>query len=156
MRLRVAWTEQEHMAQYRLACAAWDVLTAEQRRRLLGSEWKEFAKQDTGHTQADFTNAIMTRALGKPDNGEAFEKAVAAWAKERARLHAAFIEAYRRERLIVFAMDINSGAMAHGANVAANAAFAELYLAEANAFRCIVQEAYVNPQARCARAAEAA
>ena len=152
MRLRMAWTEQEHIAQYRLCRAAWDVLTAEQRQRLLGGEWKEFAKQDTGHAYADFTTAVMTRALGKPNDAEAFEKAVAAWPKERAPLHAAFIKADKRERLIVFAMDINSGAMAHGANVAANAAFAKLYMAETEAFRRIVQAAYVNPQARCAKA----
>lgn len=153
MRLRMMWTEQEHLAQYRFARDVWGVLTPEQQKKLLAGEWKDFAKQDTGHTRGDFTEKVTIRALGKPDDKAAFDAAIAAWSKQRAPLHAAVAEAENNERRIVFAMDLNSEPMANAANVKANAAFSALYAAEADATRRIVQAAYRDPSARCAKAA---
>lgn len=153
MRLRMRWTEQEHLAQYRFARAVWEVLTPEQQGKLIAGEWKTYAAQETGHTRADATAKVITRALGKPDNKAAFEQAVATWSQAREPLHAAVSLTENNERRIVFAMDLNSEVMAHEASLKANEAFAKLYLAEAEATRRIVQAGYVNPQARCAKAA---
>ena len=152
MRLRIAWTEQEHLAQYRFARDVWNVLTPEQRGKLLAGEWRQFAKQDTGHTRDDFTEKTIVRALGKPDDKAAFDSAIAAWSKQRAPLHAAVMEAENNERLIVFAMDLNSEPMAQAASLKANTTFSTLCLAEGDAFRRIVQAAYRNPSARCVKA----
>ncbi|MBX7207164.1 MAG: hypothetical protein K1X78_02525 [Verrucomicrobiaceae bacterium] len=156
MRLRMIWTEQEHLAQYRFARAVWSVLMPEQQAKLIAGEWKEFAKQDTGHTRGDATAKIIIRALGKPDDQAAFDAALAAWSAQRTPLHAAVEEAENTERRIVFAMDLNSEAMAHAANLKANAAYSALYTAEADAVRRIVQAAYRDPAARCAKAATTA
>ena len=156
MRLRMIWTEQEHLAQYRFAWAVWSVLMPEQQAKLIAGEWKEFAKQDTGHTRGDATAKIIIRALGKPDDQAAFDAAITAWSAQRSPLHAAVEEAENAERCIVFAMDLNSEAMAHAANLKANAAYSALYTAEADAVRRIVQAAYRDPAARCAKAATAA
>lgn len=153
MRLRMAWTQQEHLAQYRFARAVWDVLTPDQQAKLIAGEWKKFAKQDTGHTRGDATAKIITRALGKPDDQAAFDAAIAAWSAQRLPLHAAVDEAENTERRIVFAMDLNSESMAHAANEKATTAYAALYTAEADAIRRIVQVAYHDPSARCAKAA---
>ncbi len=153
MRLRMIWTQQEHLAQYRFAHAVWDVLTPEQQALLIAGDWKTYATQDTGHTHADASAKVIIRALGKPDNKAAFDTAVAVWAKEREPLHAAVAKNANDERRLVFAMDLNSEPLAHHANLAANDAFTQLYLAEADAFRRIVQDGYTNPETRCAKAA---
>lgn len=153
MRLRMVWTQQEHLAQYRFARDVWTVLTPEQQTKLIAGEWKPYAKQDTGHTRADATAKIVTRALGKPDDQAAFDAAVTAWSRQRARLHSTVTETEHAERRIVFAMDLNSESMAHAASEKATAAYAALYTAEADAIRRIVQAAYRDPAARCATAA---
>jgi Spy/CpxP family protein refolding chaperone len=156
MRLRMVWTRQEHLAQYRFARAVWDVLTPEQQAKLIAGEWKPFAKQDTGHTRGDATAKIITRALGKPDDQAAFDAAIAAWSAQRLPLHAKVEKTEHAERRIVFAMDLNSESMAHAANEKATTAYAALYNAEADAIRRIVQAAYRDPAARCAKAAATA
>lgn len=153
MRLRMVWTQQEHLAQYRFARAVWEVLTPVQQAKLIAGEWKEFAKQDTGHTRGDFTAKTIIRALGKPDDNAAFEEALAAWSKQREPLHAEVELAENAERCIVFAMDLNSESMTQAAIEKATAAYAVLYTAEADATRRIVQAAYRDPAARCAKAA---
>lgn len=153
MRLRMAWTEQEHLAQYRFARAVWEVLTPVQQGKLIAGEWKTYAPQDTGHTRGDATAKIITRALGKPDHSDAFETTAAAWSRERIPMHAAVTDTENRERRIVFAMDLNSEAHAHQAALVANSAYKRLYLAEAEATRRIVQAGYDDPAARCAKAA---
>lgn len=153
MRLRMLWTQQEDLAQYRFARDVWSVLTPDQQQKLLSGEWKAYAKQETGHTYDDATAKIILRALGKPDDKAAFDAAVAAWAEQRAPLHAAVAKTQRAERCIVFAMDGNSEAMAHDASVKATTAYAALFSAEADAIRRIVQAAYRDPSARCESAA---
>ncbi len=153
MRLRMIWTEQEHLAQFRFARAVWDILTPEQQSHLLAGGWKAFAKQDTGHTRGDFMERIVTRALGKPDDQAALDSAIADWSKQRAPLHAALTQAEDDERCIVFAMDLNSESMAHAASLGENAAFSALYIAEADAMRRVVQGAYRDPSNRCVKAA---
>lgn len=152
MRLRMVWTQQEHLAQYRFARDTWNVLTADQQAKLISGEWKAYAKQETGHTRADATAKIITRALGKPDNKAAFDAAVAAWSARRASLHAVVIQTETDERRIVFAMDLNNELMAYQASQDATAAYSALYLAEADSIRQIVQLAYVEPEGRCAKA----
>ncbi|MCP5560647.1 MAG: hypothetical protein H7A55_23140 [Verrucomicrobiaceae bacterium] len=153
MQLRMKWTAQEHLAQYRFARAVWEVLDAERQQKLIAGEWKTYASQDTGHTRGDATAKIITRALGKVDDKDAFAAATSQWSTERATLHQAVADTENRERCIVFAMDLNSEAMAHRANDAATQAYAALYLAEADAIRRIVHAAYQDPKARCAKAA---
>lgn len=154
MDLRIQWTRQEHLAQYRFARDVWDVLTSEQQEKLLSGAWKSYAKQGTGHSRGDATAKIITRALGKPDDAETFASAVAAWSTERVPLHQALTDAENRERRIVFAMDRNSASMADAAAVAETDTYSALYLAEADSIRRIVQAAYREPQDRCAKAAE--
>jgi Spy/CpxP family protein refolding chaperone len=156
MRLRMLWTEQEHLAQYRFAQAIWKVLTPEQQVKLLSGGWKAYAKQDTGHTRGDSTAKIITRALGVPDDKAAFDAAAASWSKERVPLHANLTEAENNERRIVFAMDLNSESMVHSANLKANVAYAALYTAEADAVRRIVHASYREPKAKCQQASTAA
>lgn len=153
MRLRMAWTQQEHLAQVRFARAVWQVLKPEQQAKLIAGEWKPYAKQDTGHTRGDATAKIITRALGKPDDKTAFEAAVTVWSQKRVVLHATLEEAENRERRIVFAMDLNSESMAHAASKDATEAYAALYSAEADAIRAIVQAAYRDPMPLCEKAA---
>jgi len=153
MRLRMAWTQQEHLAQVRFARAVWQVLKPEQQAKLIAGEWKPYAKQDTGHTRGDATAKIITRALGKPDDKTAFETAVTAWSQKRAILHATLEAAENHERRIVFAMDLNSESMAHAASKVATEAYAALYSAEADAIRGIVQAAYRDPMPLCEKAA---
>lgn len=156
MRLRMIWTQQEHLAQYRFARAVWEVLTPEQQQRLLAGEWKTYAKQDTGHTRGDATVKIIARALGKPDDQAALDAAIASWAKQREPLHAALTVAENDERRIVFAMDLNSESMAHEANARVIAAYTALYNAEADAIRRIVQVSYREAGTRCKNAATVA
>lgn len=153
MRLRMVWTQQEHLAQYRFARDVWNVLTPEQQTRLITGEWRQYAKQDTGHTRGDATAKVITRALGKPEDQAAFDSAVTTWSQRRQSLHAVVTETEHSERRIVFAMDLNSEAMAHAANLKATAAYSALYLAEADAIRRIVQSAYHDPAVRCEKAA---
>lgn len=156
MHVRMLWTEQEHLAQYRFACDVWGVLDGDQGKMLLAGEWKAYAKQDTGHTRGDATGRIITRALGKPDDRAAFEKSLTEWSKTRVPLHTAVSESESRERRIVFAMDLNSEAMAIEANRAATVAYSRLYLSEADAIRKIVQVSYKDPKGICEKAAEEA
>lgn len=156
MDLRMKWTLQEHLAQYRFAREVWDVLNKDQQEKLLSGAWKSRAKQETGHTRGDATAKIITRALGKPDDTDAFASAVAAWSKERTPLHQTLTDAENRERLIVFAMDLNDANMAGAAAFEASKAYSALYLAEADAIRRIVQGAYREPRVRCGKAAEQA
>jgi hypothetical protein len=153
MRLRMLWTQQEHLAQYRFARDVWNVLMPEQQAKLMGGEWKPYAKLETGHTRADATAKIITRALGKPDHAAAFETASAAWSKERQPLHAALTVAENNERRLVFAMDLNHQALAFRAAVAATDAYAKLYQVEADATRRLVRAGYTDAAARCAKAA---
>jgi hypothetical protein len=153
MRLRMAWTLQEHLAQYRFARDVWGVLAMEQQARLLAGGWKDFVKLDTGHTRADATAKIIIRALGKPERLSDFEMAGSAWSKDRTPLHAAVNDAGNNERRIVFAMDLNDEALAMNAARTANDAFAKLSMAEADATRRLVQAGYAGPEARCAKAA---
>ena len=156
MRLRMEWTQQEHLAQYRFARAVWNVLTPDQQVKLIAGEWKSCVTLDTGHTRGDATAKIITRSLGKPDQAAGFAAASAAWSKERQPLHAALSEAENNERCIVFAMDLNNEALALRSTVAATDAYAKLYLAEADATRRLVRAGYAKPAAGCAKAADAA
>ena len=153
MRRRMLWTQQEHLAQYRFARDVWSGLDTSQQTKLIAGEWKDYVKQETGHTRSNATGKIITRALGKPDDKIAFEAAVADWSKQRVPLHSVVVESENRERRIVFAMDLNCESLANEASLAANSAYSSLYLAEADATRFIVQTAYVDPKPRCARAA---
>jgi hypothetical protein len=156
MRLRMEWTQQEHLGQYRFGRAVWNVLTPGQQAKLIAGEWKSYVTLDTGHTRGDATAKIITRALGKPDQAAAFEAASAAWSKERQPLHTALSETENNERRLVFAMDLNNEALAFRAAVAATDAYAKLYLAEADATRRLVRAGYANPTVGCAMAADAA
>lgn len=153
MDLRMRWTQQEHLAQYRFARAVWNVLTPDQQFKLIAGEWKAFAKMDTGHSRGDATGKLITRALGKPDHPEVFDTMVSEWIQTRAPLQDAVLKHENEERRIVFAMDLNSEALAYQASVAATEAYANLYLAEADAFRRIVRNAYEDPNPGCAKAA---
>ena len=154
MRLRMAWTRQEHLAQFRFAREVWQVLTAEQQAHVLAGDWKAYATQDTGHSRGDATAKIITRALGKAADPSAFESALQAWSQQRQPLHDELAKAEEAERRIVFAMDLNSEGLVMAANAVANAAYARLYLAEAEALRRIVQAAYHAPEERCRLAAQ--
>lgn len=70
MRLRMIWTQQEHLAQYRFAREVWDVLTPEQQQKLISGEWKHHAKQDTGHTRGDATAWAEAPRRFTPGAGE--------------------------------------------------------------------------------------
>lgn len=152
MQLRMTWTQQEHLAQYRFARDVWSVLTADQQQKLFTGEWKNYAQQDSGHTRGNATAKIITRGLGKPDDRAAFDAAIETWSRQRAPLHAAVSETESAERRIVFAMDLNSESMAHAASAAATQAYSALYLAEAAAIRDIVQAAYQQPIPLCKKA----
>ncbi len=153
MRLRMNWTQQEHLAQYRFARAVWRVLTPDQQSKLLAGEWKGYAKMDTGHSRGDATGKLIRRALGKPDHPEVFDAMVSEWSQARAPLQEAVLQYEHQERRIVFAMDLNSEALVDQTNQAATKAYARLYLAEADAFRRIIRNAYTDPQSGCAKAA---
>ena len=153
MRLRMTWTEQEHLAQYRFARDVWKVLDESQRAKLLSGEWKAYAKQDTGHTRGDATNRIITRALGKPDDMEVFNRSAGLWSEARLPLQATVAEGENNERRLVFAMDLNNEAMVHEANRIATAAYSKLYLADADAIRRIVRSSYKDPKSKCDKAA---
>lgn len=153
MRLRMTWTQQEHLAAYRFSRAVWDLLSADQQRKLTAGQWSEYAKMDTGHTRENAAQKIITRALGEPDDAAAFKEALDAWSTQRGPLHEAVRIAEDRQRRLAFALDLNSEAMLDRANREATEAFASLYLAEAEAFRRIVQAAYRRPQPLCAKAA---
>jgi hypothetical protein len=156
MRLRMIWTEQEHLAQYRFARDFWQVLTADQQAKLIAGQWKAYAVQNTGHTREDATARIITRALGKPDDQTAFDKAVASWSSQRKPLHAVLQQSESEERRIVFAMDLNNERMAYQASQKATAAYSSLFLAEADEFRRIVQISYRDPAERSASGSAAA
>ncbi|MCB1237816.1 MAG: hypothetical protein KDM91_22310 [Verrucomicrobiae bacterium] len=153
MRLRMLWTRQEHLAQYRFAREVWDLLTPEQQAKLIAGDWKAHATLDTGHQRADATAKIVTRALGKPDRTAEFEAAGAAWSNERVPLHTALRDAEDLERRLAFAMDLNDEGVCHRAAVTATDAYAKLYLAEANAVRRLVRAGYADAAAGCDRAA---
>lgn len=153
MKLRMEWTLREHMAAHDFNLAVWKLLAAEQQKHLLAGDWKRYAKLDTGHTRGNATGKVITRALGKPDHADAFAKALAAWEQEREPLHHKLQSAEDTARRAGFAMDINSPALVRVLTDRANAAYATIYLAEAEAMRRLVRAGYDNPVSRCDQAA---
>ncbi len=146
MRLRMTWTQQEHLAQYRFARDVWSILTPAQQTQLIAGEWKQYAKQTTGHTRGDFTARIIQRALGEPNAPKAFDTETAEWSRKREALHAELRKREDIERQLVFAMDLNSESMVMTACRDATSAYSTLYLAEAEAIRHIVQSAMIKVQ----------
>ncbi len=153
MRLRMAWTLQEHLADYEFGRVVWEILDPAQRKHLLAGNWKSYAKLDTGHARDNATGKIITRALGKPDNADAFTLALGEWNKQREALHRALQTAENNERRVGFAMDVNSPGLFRALAEKSNAAYAVLYIAEAEATRRLVQAGYNDSEARCAKAA---
>lgn len=156
MSLRMKWTQQEHLAAYRFALDVWGLLTGEQQTKLIRGEWKAYAKQETGHTRGNATAKTIVRALGKPDDQPAFDQAVADWSMKHTPLHAAVHSTENAERRIVFAMDLNTESLVYQAAIAATDAYSQLYLAEAEAVRRIVQQGYREPLAGCRNSAQEA
>ena len=67
--LRLAYMQEEFIAKERFQRAAWDILTAEQKQKLLSGEWDKFLKKNTGHKRLFFADRIVRRAVGRnPDN----------------------------------------------------------------------------------------
>jgi hypothetical protein len=129
------------------------ILDATQQKHLLAGDWKRYATLTVGHQRANATGRILTRALGKPENADAFARELAVWEQQREPLHQALQTAENNERRVGFAMDVNSPGLVRALAEKSNAAYAALYLAEAEATRRLVQAGYHDPQARCAKTA---
>ncbi len=153
MELRMEWTLREHLVHHALNAETWGLLDTEQRQHLLNGDWKTCAKLDTGHTRGNFTERIITRALGQPDRPKAFASALAEWETERGPLHQELEETEDTARRVGFAMDVNSTPLIREVTEKANSAYAKLYLAEAEAMRRLVQAGYEKPGEACAKAA---
>ncbi|MCB1077104.1 MAG: hypothetical protein KDM64_04655 [Verrucomicrobiae bacterium] len=154
MDLRMAWTLREHLAAHDFDREVWTLLVADQQRHLLAGDWQRYAKLDTGHARGNATAKVITRALGPPDHPEAFAEALAAWETERLPLHQRLADAEAAARRVGFAMDRNSAAVIRSLTETANAAYAALYLAEADATRRLVRVGYDDPEAKCRQAAK--
>jgi len=156
MELRMAWTLREQLLYYELDAAVWALLDPAQRQHILAGDWKAHVKLTTGHQRENATARLIKKALGPPDRPADFEQAVAYWNGERKPLHHILLKAENTARQVGFAMDLNSVALINKVTVAANDAYARLYLTEADAYRRIVQQSYDDPAAACAQAAAAA
>jgi len=156
MELRMAWTLREQLLYHELDAAVWALLDPGQRQHILAGDWKAHVKLTTGHQRENATARLINKALGPPDHPADFEQAVAYWNGERKPLHHILLKAENTARRVGFAMDLNSVALVSDVTVAANDAYARLYLTEADAYRRIVQQSYDDPTAACARAAVAA
>ncbi len=156
MKLRMRWTQQEHLAEYRFADEFWNILTSEQQHRLIGGEWKEYAKLDTGHTRSDTTAKFIVKSIGKPDHPKEFDEATVQWSEQRKSLHQTLAQCETEERCVAFAMDRNSEAMVFQACEASTEAYAKLYLTEAASIRQIVHLGYESPRSKCEKAANEA
>jgi len=156
MELRMEWTLREQLLYHELDAAVWALLHPAQRQHILAGDWKSHVKLTTGHQRENATTRIILKALGMPDRPAEFEQAAADWNSERKPLHHLLLQAEHTARRVGFAMDLNSSALVSHAIIAANAAYARLYLAEADAYRKLVQAGYNDPGTLCAKAALAA
>ena len=156
MELRMAWTLREQLLYHEQDAAVWALLDPVQRQHILAGDWKAHVKLTTGHQRENATARLINKALGPPDRPADFEQAAAYWNGERKPLHHILLKAENTARRAGFAMDLNSVALVTTVTVAANDAYARLYLTEADAYRKMVQLGYDDPSAACAEAALAA
>jgi hypothetical protein len=153
MELRMEWTLREQLLYHELDAAAWALLHPAQRQHILAGDWKIHVKLTTGHQRENATTRLILKALGPPDRSAEFEQAAAYWNGERKPLHHILLQAEHTARRVGFAMDLNSAALVAKVTVDANDAYARLYLAEADAYRRLVQSGFDDPAAACAKAA---
>ncbi|MGB0580683.1 MAG: hypothetical protein ACPGVU_13350, partial [Limisphaerales bacterium] len=66
-------TMHERIAHHRLCRDAFNVLSPEQRQKLVAGEWDEYVRKSTGHKRAYFGDRIVKRALGDPSDPVRFE-----------------------------------------------------------------------------------
>jgi hypothetical protein len=154
--LRMAWMFEEEIAHDRFRRAAWQVLTDEQRRKILAGEWDEQVKKSTGHSYVLWADRIVTRALGKPQDSASFDRAAAARKAAYAAPHARYTAAATRHRRVSFALDVNSEDMVIASWREVDRTFREIVLAEAEAIRVLCRTGYAaSPSDPAAKAGEA-
>jgi hypothetical protein len=140
--LRMAWMFEEEIAHDRFCRDAWKILTDEQRRKILAGEWDGQVKKSTGHSYALWADRIVTRALGKPQNKVAFDRAAAAQKNAYAAPHDRYTAAATRHRRVSFAMDVNSEEMVIASWREVDRTFRVIVLAEAEAIRVLCRAGY--------------
>lgn len=142
--LRMAWMFEEEIAHDRFCCDAWQILTDDQRRKILTGEWDGQVKKSTGHSYESWADRIVTRALGKPKDQAAFDRAAAAQKAAYAAPHARYTVAATRHRRVSFALDVNSKDMVIASWREVDRMFREIVLAEAEAIRALCHAGYAS------------
>jgi hypothetical protein len=154
--LRMAWMFEEEIAHDRFCRDAWKILTDEQRRKILAGEWDGQVKKSTGHSYESWADRIVTRALGKPQDKAAFDRAAAAQKAAYAAPHGRYTAAATRHRRASFAMDVNSEETVIASWREVDRTFREIVLAEAEAIRVLCRAGYALSSADlAAKAGEA-
>lgn len=104
--LRLAYMFQEFVATEKFQRAAWDLLTTEQQSALRSGKWDKHLKKSTGHSRLFSADKQITRALGKPDAPESFDRAQSAWRERWETMWETYQEAAAFERKREFTMDL--------------------------------------------------
>lgn len=154
MALRMEWSLREELLYHELDRAVWALLDQTQRAHILTGDWRDHAKMTLGHERANATRRLIEKALGAPAESAEFGRANELWEKERAPLHQSLRLAEETARKVGFAMDLNSPALIEVVTTRANDAYARVYLAEADAYRRLVQAGYPHPERASQTAAQ--
>ena len=140
--LRIAFMFEEFVAQERFQRAAWDVLTVEQRKALLSSEWDPFLKKSMGHGRLFSANKQVQRVFGKADDENKFDAAVDHWEKAWEPVFEYYQAASEFQRKREFSMDDAGENFAAASWKEYASAFRGFSETECDAIRGLVQAGY--------------
>jgi len=96
-------TLHERIAQHHLCRDAWEILTADQRTALVRGDWDQFVRKSTGHKRAYFGDRVVSKALGKPDHPQSFNRTSASLAQAQVSVQDKLLDAEQRWRILTFA-----------------------------------------------------
>ena len=140
--LRIAYMFEEFVDRERFQQAFWEILTPEQRTKLLSGEWDKYLKKSTGHGRLYSAPKQVTRALGKPDFPEAFAEASAKWEERWDPMLSQYLNASKFQRQREFSMDLADEAFAVASWQEYAKEFRNFVTMERDAIRELVQAGY--------------
>ncbi len=140
--LRIDYMFEEFVDKERFQRAVWEVLTSEQRAKLLSGEWDEYLKKSTGHGRLYSAPKQVTRALGKPENPEAFETAAKKWEERWTPMLEKYQAASKFQQQREFSMDLADEKFAVASWQKYAEEFREFITMERDAIRELVQVGY--------------
>ncbi len=140
--LRLDFMFQEFIGKERFQRSAWEILTAEQRQKLLRGDWDSYLKKNIGHLRLFAADKRARQALGNPDNRAAFDETSQKWKTKWEPMLEKYWQASRFQNRREFSMDEADEVFAIAAWSEYASAFQAFAESECDAIRNVVQAGY--------------